>query len=167
MLLDTDAFSYMMKPGDSRGEIYRQKVHNKLLCVCFITIGELLFGAYKRKWGHTKLEHLKSRLRSVVTVPYDMAVCQSYAEIKTRLEISGKPIPDNDLWIAACAIRHSIPLVSNNRAHFERISELILITEAPIIAEIQSQTVLFDKANPSNEPVPPSSQSPSSETEKV
>jgi hypothetical protein len=37
---------------------------------------------------------------------------------------------DNDLWIAACALRHSVPLISNNRKHFEKISGLQLISLA-------------------------------------
>jgi predicted nucleic acid-binding protein len=38
---------------------------------------------------------------------------------------------DNDLWIAATAIRYSIPLLSNNRRHFEEVPGLVLISEAP------------------------------------
>jgi predicted nucleic acid-binding protein len=157
----------MIKPGDPRGIIYRQKVQGKLLCICFVTVGELLFGAYKKKWGNAKLEQLKARLRSVVIVPFDLAVCQTYANLKTRIQAVGKCVADNDLWIAACAVRHSVPLVSNNRAHFEDIPELILITEAPAIAEMQSQAKLWDESKVSSEPSPPSVQSPSSEPEKV
>lgn len=135
--------------------------------MCFITVGELLFGAYKKKWGPAKLEQLKARLRSVVIVPFDLAVCQTYADLKTRLHPSGKNVADNDLWIAACAVRHSVPLVSNNRAHFEGIPELILITESPAITQMQSQTKLFRESTASNEPEEPSAQSPSSEPEKA
>jgi predicted nucleic acid-binding protein len=37
----------------------------------------------------------------------------------------------NDLWIAATAIRRSIPLVTNNRKHFSVIPGLTIISEAP------------------------------------
>ena len=47
---------------------------------------------------------------------------------------------DNDLWIAACALRHSIPLVSNNDRHFTGVPGLVLISEAQAIREIPSQT---------------------------
>jgi hypothetical protein len=76
-------------------------------------------------------------------------------------------VADNDLWIAACAVRHSIPLVSNNQAHFEGIPGLILITEAPAIKEMQSQAKLFTESEPSSGNAPPSPQSPSSEPEKA
>lgn len=157
----------MIKPGDPRGDVYRQRVQGKLLCVCFITIGELFFGAYKKKWGPAKIDRLKARLRSVTIVPFDYAVCQTYADLKTTLYASGKVVADNDLWIAACAVRHSIPLVSNNQTHFEGIPGLILITEAPAIKEMQSQAKLFSEPKSSNEPAPPSEQSPSAEPEKA
>jgi tRNA(fMet)-specific endonuclease VapC len=85
--------------------------------------------------GSTKLEQMKARLRSVTFVPYDWAICQKYGELKAGLQEAGKPVANNDLWIAACAVRHSIPLVSHNRAHFENISGLVLISEAPSTAE--------------------------------
>ena len=51
--------------------------------------------------------------------------------MKADLELKGHVIADNDLWIAAFALRHSIPLVSNNRRHFQRVPGLTLICEAP------------------------------------
>ena len=122
----------------------------KLLAVSFITVGEILFGAYKRKWGSAKLEQMKARLRSMTIVPYDWAVCQTYGELKARLQEAGKSVADNDLWIAACAVRHSIPLVSNNRAHFEGIPGLFLISEAPVIAQIESQGSMFKEPEKSS-----------------
>jgi predicted nucleic acid-binding protein len=136
-------FSYLGKSGDARAELYRPHVDGKLVGVSFITVGEILFGAYKNKWGSAKLEQIKTRLRSVTIVPFDWAVCQTYGELKARLQEVGKTVNDNDLWIASCAVRHSIPLISNNRAHFENIPGLILICEAPVIAQIASQQKLF------------------------
>jgi tRNA(fMet)-specific endonuclease VapC len=115
--------------------LYRPHVDGKLLGVSFITVGEILFGACRNKWGSAKLGQMKARLRSVTIVPYDWAICETYGELKARLQEAGKPVADNDLWIAACAVRHSIPLVSHNRAHFENIPRLALISEAPSIAE--------------------------------
>ena len=55
-----------------------------------------------------------------MVVPYDDEVCVTYANLKTAVQSKGFGVADNDLWIAACAIRHSIPLISNNRKHFEK-----------------------------------------------
>jgi predicted nucleic acid-binding protein len=117
-------------------------MQGKLLSLSFVTVGELLFWASKRKWGARKIADLYTRLRSTVIVPYDLALCETYGSVKAKLQESGRTVADNDLWIAACAIRHSIPLVSNNRAHFEGIPDLVLISEAPAVKEIESQGVL-------------------------
>jgi tRNA(fMet)-specific endonuclease VapC len=141
-------YSYLMKPDDSRAKIYRPHVQGKLIAVSFVTVGELLFGASKKKWGKQRLDDLNQRLRSVVIVPYDLRICMTYADLKARLQESGKCVADNDLWIAACAVRHSIPLVSNNRAHFEVIPGLALISEAKVIRDIRSQISLDENTEP-------------------
>jgi len=110
-----------------------------LVALSFITVGELLFWAEKRKWSPRRIADLHSRLRSTVIVPYDLALCETYGRLKARLQEIGRVVADNDLWIAACAIRHSIPLVTNNRSHFESIPDLVVISEAPKVAEIKSQ----------------------------
>src|SRR2546422_3906441 len=107
-----------MRPGDPRAQVYRPHVQGKIVAVSFITVGELLFGAKKKKWGTTKVDDLKQRLRSVVVVPYDYQLCATYGDLKAAMQSAGIGIADNDLWIAASAVRHSIPLISNNRKHY-------------------------------------------------
>jgi tRNA(fMet)-specific endonuclease VapC len=129
-----------MKPTDTRAKIYKPHVDGKLIAVCFITIGEMHYGAAKRGWDKSKVDDLNKRLRSAVIVPFDFKMCTVFGDLKARLSKIGRTVETNDLWIAACAVRHSIPLISHNRSHYEGIPGLVLISEAPVIAEIQSQT---------------------------
>jgi len=131
-----------MKPSDPRYSVYLARTKGKLLAISFITVGELLFGAIKKKWGAQKLADLNERIRRVAVVPYDQKLCETYGDLKAKLRDKGKTVADNDLWIASCAVRHAVPLVSHNRAHFEGIPGLVLISEAPVIAQIQSQGTL-------------------------
>ena len=141
VLLDTDVFSYLLKRGDARGDPYRRHVRDKRVAISFVTVGELFFGAEKKGWGEEKRTALKSRLRSVVIVPFDVRVCREYAVLCNLKTADGVPrtIAANDRWIAACAIRHGIPLISNNRRHFEGIPRLQLITEAPPPRQLRDQ----------------------------
>lgn len=129
VLVDTDVFSYLMN-GSGYAALYRPHVEGKLIAVSFITVGELYFGAKRKNWGESKLADLKDRLRVVTIVPYDEGVCRTYADIKADCESRGKTVGANDLWIAASAIRHSIPLVLNNFKHFNGIPGLILKSES-------------------------------------
>lgn len=163
ILIDTDVFSFLMRAGDTRRTIYEPHVKGKRMCVSFVTVGELFYGAYKRKWGQGKLDDMKKRLRSVVVVPFDQQLCHTYADIKSKLTRSGNSVADNDLWIAACAVRHSLQLVSHNRKHFANVPWLALISEAEVVKEIRSQGALWKEekaptSGDSSEQEPPSSQ---------
>jgi predicted nucleic acid-binding protein len=69
VLLDTDVFSYLMRPKDTRGDAYRPHVKGKTVAVSFVTVGELFYGAEKRKWSAKTLSHLQEKLKAVVIVP--------------------------------------------------------------------------------------------------
>lgn len=131
-----------MKPHDTRHAIYAKRVANKLVAVSFVTIGELLFGAKKRNWGTAKIADLERRLRGAVIVPYDRLLCDTYGRLKAETRTAGIVVADNDMWIAASAVRHNVPLITHNRKHFERIPDLVVISEEPVMREITSQDVL-------------------------
>ena len=63
--------------------------------------------------------------------PYDIEVCRTFGELKAQLDLAGKSVSVSDLWIAACAKRHSLKLVTHNRKHFEKIPGLDIVSEAP------------------------------------
>jgi predicted nucleic acid-binding protein len=127
VLLDTDVFSYLNK-GDSRAELYRAHVRGKTIALSFITVGELFYWTVKRKWGRKRIASLEQHIKAAVIVPYDMELCREFGRVKDSL--AGRIVAVNDLWIATCAIRHSIPLVTHNRKHFDGISRLTIISES-------------------------------------
>jgi tRNA(fMet)-specific endonuclease VapC len=45
------------------------------------------------------------------------------------LKAQGTPREDNDIWIAACALQHDLPLMTHNPRHFDHIKGLRLIHE--------------------------------------
>jgi tRNA(fMet)-specific endonuclease VapC len=146
VLLDTDVFSYLMKPKDTRGDLYRPRVKDKTVAVSFITVGELYHWAEKRQWAAKTRQNLEERLKAVVVVPYDIELCRTYGRVRTSLP-AGLVVSPNDLWIATCAIRHAIPLVTNNRKHFDRIPGLNLISEIPAkAAPVPKPGNLFEPA---------------------
>jgi tRNA(fMet)-specific endonuclease VapC len=83
-----------------------------------------------RGWGPTKIAELERRIGLTGVIPYDLTVCETYADLKAKLLKAGKPVGDNDLWIAATAIRHSIPLISH-------IPGLVFISETPKPPKLQ------------------------------
>jgi predicted nucleic acid-binding protein len=108
------------------------------MALSFITVGEVYAGYRKQinkgEWPESRMQILEARLQIVAIVPYDLEVCRTYGDLKTKLrnpDGSQRNIGVNDLWIAACAVRHSLKLVTNNRKDFSDIPGLEIICEAP------------------------------------
>jgi tRNA(fMet)-specific endonuclease VapC len=70
-----------------------------------------------------RVEALRSRVK---VVGNDEETARHYAEIFTDLEAKGTPIPSNDVWIAALAMRHGLRLLAKD-AHFRRVDGLDLV----------------------------------------
>jgi predicted nucleic acid-binding protein len=78
------------------------------------------------------LDKLELRLRSLLVIPYDVEICRTYGHLKAHIKNrdgSDRVVGVNDLWIASCAVRHSLTLVTNNGKHFENIPGLSVICE--------------------------------------
>lgn len=86
-------------------------------------LGELFFGAAKSGRpieNLAKIEQFASG-RAIVTCGLDVA--REYGRLKQQLKVKGRPIPDNDIWIAAAAKRHGMILVTRDR-HFGEVDDL-------------------------------------------
>ena len=91
-----------------------------------IVVGELLFGAHNSDRVEDNRRRVFSFLNRVSLLDIDTEIADLYGRIKAQLRRNGKPIPQNDVWIAATAMRHGLPLVTDDQ-HFERIEGLITI----------------------------------------
>ncbi|MGB7591796.1 MAG: type II toxin-antitoxin system VapC family toxin [Terriglobia bacterium] len=154
VLLDTDVFSYLLRAGDRRGEPYREHVRGKTIAVSFITVGELYYGASKRGWSAKTIASLEQHLKAAVIVPYDVEICKTYARPRASLktESGSDRVLQNDLWIAASAVRHNLPLITNNRKHFEGIPGLNVISEAPKKPQPEPQSLFPQPPLPGPKP---------------
>lgn len=89
--------------------------------VSIVSAGECLAIARRDKWGPARVEALKALLSNFSLV--DIAaegVLDQYATIASHLELSGKQINQNDMWIAACAAAADARLVTTD-GDFDRL----------------------------------------------
>lgn len=68
-------------------------------------------------------------MSNFVVRPFDRALCLRWAEATDRARRKGRPIGVADAWIAATALRHGVPLVTNNEAHYAGVEGLTTISE--------------------------------------
>lgn len=85
--------------------------------------GELLFGAaLSAKPAENKRDVLLF-IGKCTILEYDLSIAASYAEVRKNLQAKGKPIPENDIWIAAAAIAFGLKLITRDQ-HFSNIGLL-------------------------------------------
>jgi tRNA(fMet)-specific endonuclease VapC len=127
-ILDTNIVSYLLR-GSTEASLYEKYLKDKLLFITFITVGELYFGAEKARWGKQRRLQLETALKYFVVIPYDNEIARCFGRIVAERERIGSPISCADAWIAACAVRHKVPLVTHNARDFGMIPDLQVVTE--------------------------------------
>ncbi len=91
-----------------------------------IVVGEIQAGFHGGGHVHRNNRTLASFLQrptAGILCP-DQETAGHYAQLFVQLKRAGKPIPDNELWIAALCVQHNLTLISRDR-HFDRIPQLL------------------------------------------
>jgi tRNA(fMet)-specific endonuclease VapC len=89
-----------------------------------IVIGELLYGAEKTSHKEENIAKIHAFIQENVILRCDSDTARKYGKIKDQLRKDGHPIPENDIWIAAIALQHSLVLVSRD-SHFRDVDGLL------------------------------------------
>ena len=63
---------------------------------------------------------LAALMEASVALSVDMATAGHYAAVREALRSQGSPIPENDVWIAALARQHALPIASRDE-HFDLV----------------------------------------------
>jgi tRNA(fMet)-specific endonuclease VapC len=92
----------------------------------FFALGELEYGVSHSSQPGKQRQALSAFLLGVDLLLPTEATAREYGKIKAELARAGTPIPENDVWIAAQAIEHGLPLATCD-AHFGRVSGLIVL----------------------------------------
>lgn len=94
---------------------------SKLIAIPVIVIGEYRFGIRQSRQRQAYERWLADWIAAVDVLSIEEATTEHYADIGLELKKIGKPIPTNDMWIAALCRQHSLPLMSQDH-HFDAVS---------------------------------------------
>lgn len=123
-LLDTNICIYIAKQKPASILKKFEKMEIGELAMSTITFGELLFGAEKSNSSKNSHEKLMELITLIPALPLNTDVPSHYGHIRSNLEKIGKPIGNNDLWIASHARSLAVTLVTNNLKEFKKVPDL-------------------------------------------
>jgi tRNA(fMet)-specific endonuclease VapC len=118
MILDTNALS--AAADDDPGAVaILARAEQMVLPV--IVLGEYRHGIADSRNRASYEDWLAGLLNDCMVLEIQEPTTHYYAEITQELKRKGKPIPTNDIWIAALCRQHSLPLLSRDR-HFDLVA---------------------------------------------
>lgn len=117
MILDTNAFTSLLS-GDAAVRMVLNAGPGGVLPV--IAIGEYRSGLPSHRHGESLRARLNAIVLGSVVLEVETLTAEHYAEIRHELKLQGTPIPTNDIWIAALARQHAMPVVTRD-AHFDHV----------------------------------------------
>ena len=123
-LLDTSICIYIQRQKPDEVLVRFQKLKPGDAAISVITWGELLYGAEKSHQRKRALQLLEEFKTFVPVLPMPENAGKTYGSIRKKLESKGKPIGNNDMWIAAHAIAATLTIVTNNEREFQRVPGL-------------------------------------------
>jgi tRNA(fMet)-specific endonuclease VapC len=118
LILDTNALS---AAGDHDPSFMDIVARAERLAVPVIVLGEYRLGIAQSRYRASYETWLREWISAVTVLDIDDGTTHFYAIIGLELKKKGKPIPSNDLWIAALCRQHSLSLLSRDR-HFDLVS---------------------------------------------
>ena len=119
-LLDTNILIAILA---DEPQVARSLVHAQQVYLPSIAIGELWFGAMKSGQPERNMQRIDQFAASNVVLACDTDTARQYGEIKNGLRLKGRPVPENDIWIAALAKQHYLTLATRD-GHFREIADL-------------------------------------------
>lgn len=98
---------------------------NEEVFIPSIALGELYYGAFKSTHTQENVKRLDQISKTNTIIGCDTATARIYGNIKNTLIKKGKPIPENDIWIAAIAQQHQLTLVTRDK-HYDYVENLTI-----------------------------------------
>lgn len=126
VLIDTNIYSAFKR---NEPEIVTAFRHFDFIGISITVLAELYAGfrgGKREKRNRADLEEFMNSAR-VHFIGHDRDTAEFYAQIFNKLKEKGKPIPTNDIWIAASAMQNGLALFSRD-SHFSHIEGLIFKT---------------------------------------
>jgi tRNA(fMet)-specific endonuclease VapC len=118
MILDTIALSAAV---DGDPAVLAILGRAEQMAIPTIVLGEYRYGIAQARNRLSYENWLAGLLHDCLVLDINEPTTHYYAEITLELKRQGKPIPTNNLWIAALCRQHALPLLSRDR-HFDAVA---------------------------------------------
>ncbi len=123
-LLDTNiVIDFFGNDQKIRSEMERLAI----VSIPLIVLAELYAGAFSSNRQEKNIRQINEFVKDCKIILPDEETAFVFGKIRADLKLKGKPIPENDIWIAAIAIQHNLTLISRDK-HFSEVKKLEVLS---------------------------------------
>ena len=120
MILDTNGLSAL---ADGDPDLEPVLAGAGEIAIPVIVLGEYRYGIAQSRYRSRYQYWLTELTADCRILSIDEETASEYAQIRGELKRRGTPIPSNDVWIAALARQHHLPVLTRDQ-RFERVPKL-------------------------------------------
>jgi tRNA(fMet)-specific endonuclease VapC len=117
VILDTNSLSAL---ADGNPDVISALEEASTVAIPVVVLGEYRFGLRRSRYRIESERWLDGFLDQNLVLPVEEETAEHYADIRDDLKRSGRPIPANDVWIAALGKQHRLPILSRD-THFDYV----------------------------------------------
>ncbi|MDL1964865.1 MAG: type II toxin-antitoxin system VapC family toxin [Deltaproteobacteria bacterium] len=96
------------------------------VAICFMTVGELFYGAERSKYKFKNLNLVDEFILSIDIINTDFGILRKFGELKSNLYEKNIMLSDADILIASTALTKCSKLITGNVKHFNRFENLVI-----------------------------------------
>jgi tRNA(fMet)-specific endonuclease VapC len=118
LLLDTGILLHLVREnrlGRSIESRFRLQTRAERPLISVVTFGEILAFVKRSNWGPSKMALLENLLQDLVVVDISDEVLELYAQVDVLLRRAGRPVQQNDMWIAATTAASGAHLLTTDK----------------------------------------------------
>ncbi len=124
LIVDTNALS---AAADEDSAVFELFARAERVVLPVIVLGEYRYGIAQSRHRAKYKRWLDGLIADCRVLDIDEGTTHHYATVNVELRRVGKPIPTNDLWIAALCRQHVLPVLSRDK-HFDLVSGIRRLT---------------------------------------
>jgi predicted nucleic acid-binding protein len=115
------------------GRPLRTEAIPETTAISVVTKAELRVGIFAAENIQTRDQRLVTfeLANRIITLPIDEAVSRAWAQMRAYVAASGRKVEINDMWIAATAAAHEIPVLTQD-GDFDALNGIAGLTVIPV-----------------------------------
>lgn len=115
------------------GRPLRTEAMPETIAISVVTKAELRVGIFAAEDVETRDRRLATLelANRIVALPVDEAASRAWAQMRAYVRASGQKVEINDMWIAATAAAHEIPVLTQD-ADFDALNGVAGLTVIPV-----------------------------------